>query len=208
MNTTTLSSLLSLSEWAWRYVQQCIACVLLVVLAPLFAVLYVAVRGTSPGPFIFRQERPGYGGRTFTAMKIRTMHQGSEQATALGVTRGAPQITRIGRILRELKLDELPQLVNIARGQMLFVGPRPIPVALDRELREHIPGFAMRYFVRPGLTSVGQVCVDDNGVDEQLINDWSLRFEAECHYLDHKSVRYDIVVIALTILYVFRKAVR
>ena len=90
---------------------------------------------------------------------------------------------------------------------MAFVGPRPLPKALDAELRRHIRGFEERYAVRPGLTSLAQVCVADNGVDERLIDDWSMRFEAERRYMRNKSAAYDLIVLGLTFAYVVRKAV-
>ena len=136
------------------------------------------------------------------------MLPGSDASTRLGVSGGDSRITRVGRILRSAKLDELPQLINIVRGDMRFVGPRPIPRALNDALEDGIPGFNRRYDVKPGLTSLAQVCVSDNGLDERLIHDWSLRFEAECRYMQNKSIAYDLLVIGLTAMYVFRKAVK
>ena len=142
------------------------------------------------------------------ALKFRTMYQHSESKTRLGVSAGDPRITRVGRILRATKLDELPQLWNIVRGDMRFVGPRPIPLALHEELSRHIPGFEQRYAVHPGLTSLAQVCIADNGLDEHLVRDWSQRFEAERRYIRNRCLLYDLIVIALTGLYVARKVVR
>jgi len=193
---------------AWSALQRLAAILALVALAPLFAALYVAVRATSRGPFLFRQVRPGQGERPFTIFKIRTLRQDSEGATALGVTRRDARITAIGRWLRELKLDELPQLWNVARGEMAIVGPRPIPAALDRELRGAIPGFARRYLVRPGLTNLSQVTIADNRVGSDLLADWRLRFEGELHYLEHRSVAYDLAMIGLTALFVLRRLAR
>jgi lipopolysaccharide/colanic/teichoic acid biosynthesis glycosyltransferase len=90
---------------------------------------------------------------------------------------------------------------------MAIVGPRPIPVALDIELRLKIPGFEERYSVAPGLTSIGQICVRDNALGEKLIEDWKLRFEGELHYLRNRCFRYDLIMITMTILYVFRKSI-
>jgi lipopolysaccharide/colanic/teichoic acid biosynthesis glycosyltransferase len=182
-----------------------LAAAALLAAAPLFAVLYVAVRATSQGPFLFRQERPGREGRPFTIYKIRTMTVGSESRTALGVTQTSPSITRVGRLLRELKLDELPQLWNVLRGEMAIVGPRPLPVALSKHLSERIPGFRDRQRVRPGLSLVSQVCLHDNEVGEGLVADWTRRATGERHYLRHRSVAYDALVIALTVLFVGRR---
>lgn len=180
---------------------------LLLLASPVLIAIAILIKATSRGPIVFRQERPGFRGETFTALKFRTMFTGSEHVTRLGVSSSDSRITPIGRILRATKLDELPQLVNIALGHMAFVGPRPLPKALDAELRQHISGFEERYAVRPGLTSLAQVCVGDNGVDERLIDDWSMRFEAERRYMRNKSAAYDLIVLGLTCAYVIRKAV-
>lgn len=191
----------------WGMLQRVVAAGLLVLSLPVFCVIAFAIRMDSQGPIVFRQSRPGWKGSTFTALKFRTMLPNSEQSTRLGVNSGSSRITRVGRVLRSTKLDELPQLVNIARGDMRFVGPRPIPKALHDTLCTSIPGFERRYDVKPGLTSLAQVCVSDNGLDDRLVQDWSLRFEAESRYMRHRSVSYDLLVIGLTGLYVMRKAV-
>jgi lipopolysaccharide/colanic/teichoic acid biosynthesis glycosyltransferase len=192
----------------WNYLQRGIAAIALLLLSPVILVMFVGVKMSSRGPFLFTQERPGLSDNRFKIYKVRTMAPGSEMRTALGVTIQDPTVTRIGKILRALKLDELPQLWNIVRGDMALVGPRPIPVALDMELRLRIPGFEQRYQVRPGLTSIGQICVHDNALGQKLIDDWKLRFEGELHYLRNRCVRYDLILIAMTVLYVMRKAIR
>lgn len=191
-----------------NWIQRMIAMFLLVMLSPVLLVLLIVVKLDSPGPFIFKQSRPGYLGRNFTAYKIRSMSTGSEYKTRLGVTQSDPRITRVGRLLRSTKLDEIPQLFNIVKGEMCFVGPRPIPLALDTELRSKIPGFESRYQVPPGVTSLAQICVNDNGVDEQLVHDWRERFEAEIRYTRLRCAWYDLIVVALTGLYIVRKVVK
>jgi lipopolysaccharide/colanic/teichoic acid biosynthesis glycosyltransferase len=190
---------------AWAVTQRLAALAGCILLSPLFAVMYVAVRTTSPGPFLFSQQRPGRGGKPFMMLKVRTMRVGSEAPTALGTARGDARITAVGRWLRDLKLDELPQLWNVVRGDMELVGPRPLPRALDEELRKHIPDFERRYEVTPGLTNVSQVAVLDNKLGERLVEDWQLRFEGELHYIERKSFTYDVVVLAMTALFVVRK---
>jgi lipopolysaccharide/colanic/teichoic acid biosynthesis glycosyltransferase len=191
----------------WVIAQRVGALILLVALLPLFAVLFVLVKLTSRGPFLFRQSRPGVGGNLFKVWKIRTMRLGSDRivANGLGVTKNDPQVTRIGRILRDLKLDELPQLWNVVLGQMRFVGPRPIALVLHERLCEAIPGFESRLMVPPGLTNVGQVSIYENEVNDRMIADWRLRFESDVHYLRHRSVTYDIVLFCLTLLYLLKK---
>ncbi|MEX0326956.1 MAG: sugar transferase [Puniceicoccaceae bacterium] len=193
---------------AWFLLQRIIAGLALLFLSPLFLLMWILVKGTSKGPFLFCQKRPGMNDAPFPIYKVRTMRPGSEKRTALGVVNTDPQVTRIGRVLRALKLDELPQLWNIVRGDMALVGPRPIPEALDKELRTRIPGFELRYQVRPGLTSIGQVCVNDNGLGDQLVEDWGTRFAGELHYLRNRSFSYDIVMVFLTAWYVLRKLIK
>jgi lipopolysaccharide/colanic/teichoic acid biosynthesis glycosyltransferase len=193
------------TAWPWAWTQRAIGLLGCLALSPIFLVMYLLVRSTSRGPFLFSQLRPGYLGKPFHALKVRTMAVGAEHKTTLGTSRRDKQITRFGRLLRELKLDELPQLWNIARGEMELVGPRPLPIALDEELCRHIPNFALRYQVKPGLTNVSQVVVLDNKLGERLVEDWNLRFEGELHYIKNKSFAYDVVVLAMTLLFVLRK---
>ena len=191
----------------WSATQRTAALVALACLAPLFAVLYVLVRCDSRGPFLYSQTRPGRHGVPFRTWKIRSMVVGADRNAALArATRSdAPEITRVGRVLRDLKLDELPQLWNVVRGDMAIVGPRPVAASLQAHLEERIPGFAARLDVRPGLTSLAQVCILENEDIEHLVEDWTLRFEAERHYLAQRSPSYDLVIIGLTIAYLLRK---
>lgn len=189
----------------WQSGLRIIAALALFCLLPIFAFIWIAHKFNDRGPFLFKQARPGYKGEPFEIYKIRTMRVGSEASTALGTQNSSPQVTPLGRILRKLKIDESPQLFNIMRGDMTLVGPRPIPVALDEELRANILGFADRYNTTPGLTSIGQICIDDNALDDALINDWTLRFEGELHYIRNQSISYDLLMIGMTIFYVFKK---
>jgi lipopolysaccharide/colanic/teichoic acid biosynthesis glycosyltransferase len=193
------------TPWLWATTQRGIALLLCVLLLPAAALLLIGVKLSSRGPFLFAQPRPGYRGMPFTVYKIRTMAVGVEDETALGTARGDPSITYVGSLLRELKLDELPQLWNVVRGDMELVGPRPIPIALDQELRAKIEYFELRYAVKPGLTNVSQVAVLDNKLEDRLVEDWRLRFEGELHYIKNKSFVYDVVVLLMTAGYVARK---
>jgi lipopolysaccharide/colanic/teichoic acid biosynthesis glycosyltransferase len=194
----------------WALVQRLVALVMLVLTIPLMFVLYVPVRISARAPFFFRQKRPGFMGREFTIWKITTMRQGSDKVAKYekGVAIDDPNVTRIGRILRDTKIDELPQLWNVVRGEMELVGPRPIAPGLNRMLCEKIPGFNHRYLVKPGLTNVSQVSVLENALGDKTVEDWKLRFQGEEHYIRNKSVSYDLILIVLTVVFVLRKAVR
>jgi len=189
----------------WSLAQRVLALAACVICSPLLLVMLVLVKATSRGPFLFEQERPGYRGQRFRLLKIRTMEPGSETPTALGTSISDPRITKVGRVLRDLKLDELPQLWNVVRGDMELVGPRPLPIELHEELCANIPAFELRYEVKPGLTNVSQVAVLDNKLGPQLVDDWKIRFEGELHYLKNKSFTYDLVVLVMTVLFVLRK---
>ena len=198
-------------QWrVWQRLQQCAAAFLLLVVSPLLAVIYALVKADSPGPFLYSQQRPGHRGKIFTAFKVRTMTVGADRNPMLAraVTSQSPEVTRIGRLLRDLKLDELPQLWNILRGDMVFVGPRPIAPALQEHLETSIPGFTARLSVPPGLTSLGQVCIEENESADRVIQDWSVRFEGERHYLENRSITYDLVIIGMTIVFCLRKFIR
>ena len=137
----------------------------LVVSAPLWAVLALAIKGEDGGPIFFRQERVGRGGRRFQALKFRSMRTDAEALTGpVQATADDPRVTRIGRWMRRTAMDELPQLWNIFRGDMSFVGPRALrPGEIEAETDgrlvalEDVPGFEHRIRVRPGLTGLAQV---------------------------------------------------
>lgn len=194
----------------WFGVQRLSALIMLMVFSPLLAILCTAVRLESKGGSIYKQLRPGRFGQPFTAYKIRTMQAGADlnPMLARAVVSDAPEVTRIGRVLRDLKIDELPQLWNVVRGEMALVGPRPIAIPLYEYLAEIIPGFVQRLSVYPGLTSLGQVCIEENAAVEEVVEDWSIRFEGERHYLMNRSVIYDLVIIGLTIRFCLFKAIK
>ena len=137
----------------------------LIVSAPLWGLFAAAVKLEDGGPVFYAQDRVGLGGRPFGALKFRSMIPDAEaKVGALQATHGDPRVTRVGRLLRATAMDELPQLWNIFRGDMSFVGPRPLRLheievngSGQTELIEDVPGFTERCLVRPGLTGVAQI---------------------------------------------------
>ncbi|MCR9247381.1 MAG: WecB/TagA/CpsF family glycosyltransferase [bacterium] len=192
----------------WTALQRTAAAIGLVATSPILLLIYLAAKLLLPGPFLFRQQRRGLDGREFCILKIRTMQPGGGPVRQLGVNLDHPSIPPFGRLLRDLKLDELPQLWNVMRGDMALVGPRPLPIALDDELRRRLPGFQVRERVRPGLTSIGQLLVADNGVGNELTNDWHQRAIAERHYVQNRTWAYDLLVLGLSAVYLTRKLTR
>jgi lipopolysaccharide/colanic/teichoic acid biosynthesis glycosyltransferase len=166
----------------------------LLVASPFLLVAIVAIRLESRGSAIYRQRRVGQDGHAFDVLKLRTMVTGAEHIGAgLAVSEGDTRITRIGRLLRRTSLDEMPNLINVLRGEMAIVGPRPtVPVQVDR-YTERQRG---RLAVKPGITGWAQV----NGRTELP---WDERIELDLWYIEHRSWRLDLRILLLTVRMVF-----
>jgi lipopolysaccharide/colanic/teichoic acid biosynthesis glycosyltransferase len=149
----------------------------------------IAIRLESRGSPFYRQRRVGRAGREFDMLKLRTMVSGAEKLGAgLAVNEGDPRITRVGAVLRRFSLDELPNLVNVLRGEMAIVGPRPtIPAQVAHYTEEQM----RRLEVKPGITGWAQV----NG---RASLPWNERIELDVWYVDHRSLRLDVKILALT----------
>ncbi len=130
---------------------------LLVPAMPLIAICWCAVKITSRGPGIYRQTRVGHEGKTFQVLKLRTMRVDAEANGPQWSSKGDARITRLGRVLRKLHLDELPQLFNVAKGEMVLVGPRPERPEFVALLSQVIPGYERRLIVKPGITGMAQI---------------------------------------------------
>jgi lipopolysaccharide/colanic/teichoic acid biosynthesis glycosyltransferase len=166
------------------------AAVGLVVFGPVAVVAAIAIRLESPGHPIYRQRRVGKDGRSFDLLKLRTMVAGAERMGAgLAVNEGDARITRVGAFLRRLSLDEVPNLLNVLRGDMAIVGPRPtVPVQVE-QYTERQRG---RLAVKPGITGWAQV----NG---RAALPWSERIELDLWYIEHRSLRLDAVILWRTL---------
>ena len=162
----------------------------LVLGAPLLALAAILIKLESRGPVIYRQRRVGLGGRPFELWKLRTMVPGAESMGAgIYVVEGDPRITRTGRVLRRFSLDELPNLINVVRGEMAIVGPRPtIPV----QVAQYTERQRGRLEVRPGITGWAQV----NG---RTSLPWPDRIELDVWYVEHRSLRLDLRILARTV---------
>jgi exopolysaccharide biosynthesis polyprenyl glycosylphosphotransferase len=172
----------------------------LLVLSPLMVLIAVAIKVLSPGPVVYRQERMGLDGERFEMLKFRTMVQGAERLTGpVWATEDDPRVTPVGRWLRRLSLDELPQLINVLRGEMSLVGPRPERPPLIEEFRKSVPKYMLRHKVKAGMTGWAQ------------INGWrgntslERRIEHDLDYIEHWTPWHDLKILALTLLVGFRK---
>ncbi len=139
--------------WQWP-----LALVMLIGFAPVMVLIAILIRITSPGPAIYRQTRLGRNGKPFTLYKFRSMHLDAEAKTgAVWAKPGDPRVTLLGKITRNLHLDELPQLFNVMRGEMALVGPRPERPEFTSKIEQHVPEFSQRLCIRPGITGLAQV---------------------------------------------------
>jgi sugar transferase (PEP-CTERM system associated) len=169
------------------------AALLLVVLAPLLGLLALLIRLDSPGPALFRQGRVGQGGVVFELLKLRTMRVDAEAGTgpAWATPDGDRRVTRVGRVLRTLRLDELPQLVNVLRGEMSFVGPRPERPHFVEQLRKVIPYYDERHNVPPGITGWAQVKFGYGST----IEDAERKLQFDLYYIKNMSPFLDVAII-------------
>ena len=172
-----------------RAVDLLIATLALIVLSPFLLAAAIAIKLGSRGPVIYRQRRVGRGGAEFEMWKLRTMVQGSDPVgVGTIVTREDPRVTAAGRFLRRTSLDEVPNLVNVLRGEMAIVGPRPtIPAQVD----DYTPHQNRRHEVLPGITGWAQV-QGRAGIP------WEERIELDVWYVDHRSVPLDLRILART----------
>jgi lipopolysaccharide/colanic/teichoic acid biosynthesis glycosyltransferase len=173
-----------------RAIDVVVAAVALVLTAPVVAAAVVAIRLESKGHAIYRQRRIGLHGAPFDMLKLRTMVAGAESiGSGLAVNEGDPRITRVGAFLRRYSIDELPNLVNVLRGEMAIVGPRPTVQVQVEQYTERQRG---RLAVRPGLTGWAQV----NG---RAKLPWDERIELDLWYVEHQSLLLDLKIIARTV---------
>jgi lipopolysaccharide/colanic/teichoic acid biosynthesis glycosyltransferase len=161
----------------------------LMLAAPLLALAVAAIRLESRGPAVYRQRRVGKDGRPFDVLKLRTMVDGAEHIGAgLAIDAGDARITRIGALLRRSSLDELPNLLNVLRGEMSLIGPRPTLPAQVEQYNERQRG---RLAIKPGITGWAQV----NG---RAALPWSQRIELDLYYIEHRSLALDLRILART----------
>jgi len=176
----------------------------LVISAPLWVVIATAIKLEDGGPVLFPQDRVGLGGSTFRALKFRSMVPDASTLPPRQADEDDPRITRVGRVLRATAMDELPQLINIFRGDMSFVGPRPLMPG-EIELRgaaelvrlETIPGYEARHSVRPGLTGLTQVYAPRDTPRTR-------KFRLDAIYVRNASFCLDVFLVAVSVWITFR----
>ena len=169
----------------------------LVVLSPVFLVVYISLRLQNDGSVIFKQERIGYKGKPFNIYKFRTMRTDSESnGKPQLATKGDERLTKVGKFLREHHLDELPQLYNVFIGDMSFVGPRPERQYFIDKIKEKNPDYDYLYLVRPGVTSMATIYNGYTDTIEKML----VRLEMDLDYLQNRSLWLDLKIIVTTVL--------
>jgi lipopolysaccharide/colanic/teichoic acid biosynthesis glycosyltransferase len=167
----------------------------LLILSPIYIVLYILVWSSSEGPAIYRQERIGLHGRAFQILKFRTMTIHAEGDTPQLSADDDPRITTVGKFLRKYRLDELPQMWNILRGDMSIVGPRPERRYFIEQIEKQAPYYCLLYKIRPGLTSWGPIKVGYTDTLDKMIR----RLNYDIVYMENMSIRLDIKILFHTI---------
>lgn len=183
------------TKLAKRLIDLAVSLVLLTLTWPLMGIVALAIKLDSPGPVLYRQIRVKQWSRQYTLFKFRSMKQDAETNGAQWAAENDERITRVGRIIRKLRLDELPQLYNVIVGEMSLVGPRPERPEFMRELREKIPFYDERHSVKPGLTGWAQVKFPYGNTVEDSIE----KLEYDLYYIKHMSPTLDLLIIFLTI---------
>lgn len=178
----------------------------LVLVAPFIPLIALLIKLDSPGPVFFRQTRVGQGEREYTLIKFRSMRQDAENKTgAIWAERNDPRITKLGRFLRKTRIDEIPQLFNVLQGDMSLVGPRPERPEFVAKLKEAIPYYSERHYVKPGVTGWAQVCYPYGASVQDAIE--KLRYDL--YYEKNMSILFDIRIILRTIgVILFREGSR
>jgi putative colanic acid biosysnthesis UDP-glucose lipid carrier transferase len=188
---------------AKRILDLSVTAVAFAVLWPIFLLAAIAIKLDSDGPVIFQQRRNGLNGREFIVYKFRTMSVLEDGPDIIQAGRGDRRVTRVGKFLRRSSIDELPQLLNVLKGDMSLVGPRPHAVAHNIKYRALIPGYEYRFFVKPGVTGWAQV----NGLrgETATIHEMAKRVRADLWYIDNWSFGLDLAILVRTCFEILRE---
>jgi exopolysaccharide biosynthesis polyprenyl glycosylphosphotransferase len=184
-----------------RLMDLTLCCIGFIIFAPLFPLIALAIKLDSSGPIFYTQERTGKAGRTFQLTKLRSMTQDAEKlAGPIWAVEDDPRITRVGRFLRKSRLDELPQLVNILRGEMSMIGPRPERPYFVERLERTIPFYRTRLTITPGITGWAQVNYGYGSTESDAL----IKLKYDLYYIRHRSILLDLLILMRTIARVIR----
>ncbi|WP_291259674.1 exopolysaccharide biosynthesis polyprenyl glycosylphosphotransferase [Fusobacterium sp.] len=161
---------------------------------PVMIIAAIIVRLESPGPVIYSQDRVGENGKEFKVHKFRSMRNDAEKDGAKWAQVNDPRVTKFGNFMRKTRIDELPQLVNVFKGQMSFIGPRPERMVFIKELEKEIPYYNLRHMVKPGLTGWAQVMYPYGA----SVEDARKKLEYDLYYIKHHSLYLDLIIMFMT----------
>jgi exopolysaccharide biosynthesis polyprenyl glycosylphosphotransferase len=197
------SGLNKVENAAKRILDLSVTAIAFAVLWPIFLLAAIAIKLDSDGPVIFQQRRNGLNGREFIVYKFRTMSVLEDGPDIIQAGRGDRRVTRVGKFLRRSSIDELPQLLNVLKGDMSLVGPRPHAVAHNIMYRALVPGYECRFFVKPGVTGWAQV----NGLrgETATIHEMVKRVRADLWYIDNWSFGLDLAILVRTCFEILRE---
>ena len=183
-----------------KYILEPVAAVALsILLSPILLIVALLVKLTSPGPIFYRQIRTGYLGKPFELVKFRSMVVDAEVNGPQWSTSNDARVTSFGHFLRRTRIDELPQLWNVMRTEISFIGPRPERPEIYEQLKSQVPLFSLRTLVRPGITGYAQVCSGYAASSAESL----LKLEYDLFYIQHMSLRFDLSILVKTFKVVF-----
>ena len=200
-----LDNLKNVERSFYEVAKRLIDILLILIIAPVFAALFslvaLAIKINSPGPIFFKQTRVGKNETPFTIYKFRTMVQDAEKNGAQWAVKNDTRITKVGKFLRLTRIDELPQIINVARGEMSFIGPRPERPTFVEELEQLIPHYNLRHLVRPGLTGWAQVKFEYAATKEESAK----KLEYDLYYIKNRSLIIEGKIVLKTIMTIISK---
>lgn len=181
----------------YRYLKRALdivfSIIALIILSPILLIVSIAIKIDSKGPIIFKQERIGRNGKVFKIYKFRSMVVGAEKmGTGVYSKKGDARVTKVGNFIRQTSIDELPQLVNILKGEMSFIGPRPVLTYHPWKYEEYTQEQLKRFLVRPGISGLAQI----NGRKQV---EWEKRIQYDIEYVENLSLKLDIKIFFITI---------
>ena len=195
LNEILISQKTNPSQRIKRVSEFFLALLLLIILSPLIIISCIMIKLEDNGPVIYSQKRSGFGGKTFTIYKLRSMKLNAEKDGVKWSTKNDKRITRIGSILRKSRLDELPQLLSVIKGDMSLIGPRPERPEIDDLLITKIPNYKLRYLIRPGLSGWAQV----NYPYGASVEDAKMKLSYDIYYIKNFSTLFDLLILMETI---------
>ena len=188
-----------------RFIDISIASVMLLLSLPIFLICAPVIKLESPGPVFYRQERVGKNGKIFQIVKFRSMRNDAEEGGPVWAQAKDDRVTRFGRFIRQVRIDELPQLFNVIKGEMSFVGPRPERPMFVENLKKTIPYYTIRHVVKPGITGWAQICYPYGASEEDALR----KLEYDLYYIKNLSIGMDLSTIFQTVKVVlFQKGAR